>query len=131
MAVYREGYSAVKDIQNQSRQIWPDACDYGAPTKIGDRLWNTVKQAIDWYGIKSTRTSKMKGHVTAVISLMDEWAVSDGRKTDEEATEYFKIDYYAIKRIPGGYDGFFEIVKITDSQTKKQLAAAEQSQMAA
>jgi len=131
MSVYKEGYHTVELIQKQSKQIWPDACDFGAPTKKDDDLWKWVKQASEWYGIKTCRKSDYTGHVSTIISLIDEWAVSDGRKTEEQATEYYHINYYKGKNIPGGYDGFFEVTLITDSQIKKQLAAAEEAQMAA
>lgn len=38
MAVYREGYKAIEAIKRASRQIYNDACDYGAPTKKGEPI---------------------------------------------------------------------------------------------
>lgn len=44
MAVYREGYKAIEMIEKSSKRIYNDACDYGAPTKSGDVIWNYAKQ---------------------------------------------------------------------------------------
>lgn len=124
MSVYKEGYHAVQLIQSNSRQIWPDACDFGAPTKKDDVLWNWAKQLADWYGIKSTR--KVTGlnvskQADIYISLMDEW------KTGK--TEFFHLIYYKTPSIKG-YDGFFEITKVTDSKLIAELTKAEEKQMA-
>lgn len=135
MAVYREGYHAVESLQKASTQIYRDACDWGVPVKKNDRNWNLAKQACEWYGIKSTR----KHHKFATgstteqyISLMDEWAVSDGRKTEKQATEFFKITYnqtsfiYLAER----YDGFIEVEKVTNPTLINELTKAEEATFA-
>ena len=33
MSVYKEGYKAIEMIERSSKQIYSDACDFGAPTK--------------------------------------------------------------------------------------------------
>ena len=106
MSVYKEGYHAIQLIQSQSKQIYPDACDHGAPTREGDSLWAWVKQLIDWYGVKGTRqqtnysTGKMVSHI---IILKDEW--NGGWE------EHFKITYtttYGNKN----HDGYFQVERV-------------------
>lgn len=112
MAVYREGYKAVELIENSSKRIFPDACDYGAPTKVGDSIWNSLKQLKEWYGVEDTRHKDEFG-CTVVVELMDEWAVSDGRKNIKEATERFLVTYVICKKGEcKGFDGFASVVKL-------------------
>lgn len=116
MSVYREGFYTVELIRNRSVHIFDDAADFGAPTKKGDDLWNWAKQAIEWYGVEGTRKSH-KYHTGAsveqIIELMDEWAVSDERKTVKEATERFKISYVTCTTGKcKGFDGFFSVEKV-------------------
>jgi hypothetical protein len=117
MAVYREGFSAIKDIEDNSVRIYDDACDFGAPCNKGDKIWNAAKQLVDWYGVPGSRTdySKVGGNgVTQTVELMDEWAVSDKRKTEEEATEYYRVSYHkANTGACKGYDGFISVEKIS------------------
>ena len=40
MAIYREGFHAVKSLQEQAIRIYDDACDYGVPVKKNDANWN-------------------------------------------------------------------------------------------
>mgnify|MGYP003488531941 CR=1 FL=1 len=134
MSVYKEGYHALEYISNQEKQIWPDACDIGSPAKEGDTLWKYAKQLCDWYGIKSTREvsviNSANKTVKVVVSLMDEWSVSDGIKTAKQATQYFEVSYYKAPNIPGGYDGFFAIEEITNPTFIKKLQIAEEAQYA-
>ena len=141
MSVYKEGYHAVELIQKQSKQIYSDACDYGAPTKQDDEIWKWVKQASEWHGIKSTY--KRVGYSTAskeasiVISLMNEWKYSDDaeygkRLNEDDYTEYFKITYIKtnMKRsLHPGNDGFFTVEKITDSTLRKEYKKAVNAQL--
>jgi hypothetical protein len=133
MSVYKEGYHALELITKEAKQIWPDAADFGAPVKKDSSLWNWIKQLTEWYGIKSTRYASApdKKHMTASIyvHLMDEWAVSDERKTEEEATEFYKVTYNKTPGIPN-YDGFVEYYKVTDPKTIKELTNALEAQMA-
>ena len=113
MAIYREGFSAIKDIENNSVRIYNDACDFGAPCKKGDKIWNAAKQLVDWYKVENSRKQYAYG-VENVVELMDEWAVSDERKTVEEATEYYKVSYHkANTGACKGYDGFISVEKIS------------------
>ena len=59
MSVYKEGYMCVETITNASIQIYPDACDFGAPTKQGDEIWNAAKQLVEMYGDEGTRTGEV------------------------------------------------------------------------
>lgn len=58
MAIYREGYHAIELIEENSVQIFPDACDFGAPVRKGDEIWNRSKQLIDWWIIRSKLLSR-------------------------------------------------------------------------
>lgn len=115
MAVYREGYKALELIQKRSKQIYDDACDFGALTRKGDELWNAAKQLIDWYGDKNRKQEDYStgATITCDFTLIDEWAVSDERKTEEEATEKYRLTYVhcknGIKTKEGKYDGYFYI----------------------
>ena len=96
MSVYKEGYHIVESIMNQSRQIFPDAADFGVPVTENDSNWNDIKQLVEWYGVKETRRiDKWNGgsSVECIVELMDEWAVSDRHKTEDEALERFKVYY--------------------------------------
>lgn len=111
MAVYREGYSAIKSITQQSVQIFSDACDFGAPVKVGSTLWNELKQLVDWYKIEGTVKKDQYG-CSAQVLLMDEWAVSDEKKTVAQATEIYDVSY--TKCTTGrcsGFDGFITVSK--------------------
>jgi len=55
MSVYKEAVHAIATIENQSKRIYPDACDFGAPVKKGDDTWNWAKQLVDWFGVEGTR----------------------------------------------------------------------------
>jgi len=120
MAVYREGFAAIDIIEKASVQIYNDACDFGAPCKKGDKIWNTAKQLVDWYEIglrKQYNIGNKPYGVENVVELMDEWAVSDRRKTVEEATEYYKVSYHKMSKGSDGayrnYDGFISVEKIS------------------
>jgi len=110
MAVYREGYSALNLIQSQTVRIYNDACDTGAPTKKGDAIWNAAKQLTDCYGDENTRSEERYStgrSCKSDFTLIDEWAVSDERKTIEEATETYCIEF--VSCTDGkckGYDGY-------------------------
>lgn len=116
MSVYKEGYYAVKELQKSSARIYPDACDYGVPVKIGDNNWNLAKQLGEWYGDKSSRVVHKYStgwNVDMVVTLMDEWAVSDGYKTVKEATEKFHLGFTSCNTgVCKGYNGFITIYKI-------------------
>ena len=96
MAVYREGYKAIEEIKKRSVQIYSDACDYGAPTRKGDSIWNYAKQLMDCYGVEGTRKESRYSTGASVkqeVKLIDEWAVSDERKTLEQATEIYVVTF--------------------------------------
>jgi hypothetical protein len=109
MAVYREGFYAVNELQQNQIQIFTDAADYGAPVRKDDKLWNLAKQLIQWYGVENSRIEYSTG-VTANVKLVDEWAVSDERKTMAQATEIYIVSF--TKCTTGackGYDGFINV----------------------
>ena len=116
MSVYKEGYHAINEIQAQSVQIYSDACDYGVPCKKGDSTWNLTNQLATWYGDKDTK--KVNAYSTGksvdiTVTLMDEWAVSDERKTIKEATENYNLSFVTCKTEKcKGYDGYVTLTKL-------------------
>lgn len=119
MAVYREGYSIISQIQSSSKQIWNDSCDYGVLVKKNDPMFNLTKQLVDWYQVENSR--KQDDYSTGVsvnvlIELMDEWAYSDGRKTEEESIDMFSLTYHTIsdkKLNREGYIGYIYVEQIS------------------
>lgn len=117
MAVYREGYMILEQYEKQKVQIWNDACDEGVLINVNDKTAGAVKQLIEWYGEPSTRKQTAPNQVQIEVTLMDEWAVSDERKTVKEATEVYTVNYYGFKKadqnslIRKGFDGFYSITK--------------------
>ena len=114
MAIYREGYHAVNEIQSQLIQIYDDACDYGVPVKKNDKNWKLANMLFSMYGDKSTRQQNSTGkNVYSFITLIDEWSVSDERKTLKQATETYSLTYTTCKNGKcKGYDGFISLHKI-------------------
>ena len=116
MAVYREGYHAVSELEKNQIRIYPDACDYGVPVKKGDRNWNLAKQLFDMYGDKESRKVHRYStgiNVDSVVTLIDEWAVSDEIKTVKEATDNFHLGYVKCSTgVCKGYDGFIFVYKM-------------------
>lgn len=97
MAVYREGYFLLEQIYKNTKQVFNDAADQGAPVKKGDQLWNFLQYSVKAYELPETR--KVEGGILSVqIKLIDEWAVSDARKTVENATEFYLIEYTPLKK---------------------------------
>lgn len=115
MAVYREGFTIVENLLNNSRQIFSDAADYGVLVKKGDEFWNQAKQLVEWYGVEGTRKEERYSTGVTVkhdIELMDEWAVSDGRKTEEQATIQYTVSFVSLStrhRETKGYNGYITI----------------------
>ena len=116
MSVYKEFFAGVQTIQNNSNRICNDACDYGAITKKGDEVWNTMKMLADMYGVKNTRKiDKYTTGSTVEIELIgiDEWAVSDERKTLKEATIKLKMIFVAYTTSKfKGFDGYVYLEQI-------------------
>ena len=114
MAIYREGYHAVNEIQSQLIQIYDDACDYGVPVKKNDKNWKLANMLFSMYGDKSTRQQNSTGkNVYSFITLIDEWSVSDERKTIKQATETYTLTYTTCKNGKcKGFDGFISLHKI-------------------
>lgn len=116
MSVYKEGYSAVELISNNSKRIFDDACDWGAPTRKGDKIWNAANQLCKDYGVKGSRVVNryLSGRsVKQQVVLIDEWSVSDERKTIKQATEKYEVTFVSCtKGACKGYDGYIVIVKL-------------------
>ena len=118
MSVYKEGFFIINQLNEKKKPIWlKEDRVYGVLTNKGDRIWNDVKQLVEWYRVRDIDTRKEwdKG-VSEEIELLDEWAFSDGRKTEEQATERWKITYNIQSIIVQGtlksYDGFITIERL-------------------
>jgi hypothetical protein len=106
MSVYKEGFYALQMIENQSTQVFTDSCDFGAPTKKGDQIWNAAKQLVDWYGDKATRRVEKYGTgitVTTRVTLLDEWTTGQ---------EYVYDVSYITLRNHKKMDGYIYLQKI-------------------
>lgn len=122
MAVYREGYHALETIKELEQQVFSDAADTGAPVDRKDNVWVSIMQLYDMYGEKKTRAEETKDSFSFNFTLIDEWAVSDERKTMQQAIEKYKLTYTKLagyQRKPylnpafKGMHGFVTINKIS------------------
>jgi hypothetical protein len=109
MSVYKEGFHAIALIKQNSRQIYPDAADFGMLVKKGDQNWNWTKQLCDWYGVKETRVFEKyaTGHtLSQVVSLMNEHG-------DHKEVKYC-ITYVSVdgKRETKGFDGYVYVEEL-------------------
>jgi hypothetical protein len=96
MAVYREGFKAYETYMNKYQRIFTDACDVGVPiTDNPTDVGNQIMQMLLWYKNDETRKLVPDG-VQIDVELLDEWALSDGRKTEKEAEFNLKLTYYKV-----------------------------------
>lgn len=106
MSVYKEGYYAIKLIEQNSKRIYPDACDFGAPIKVGDEIWNWAKQLCSWYGVEGTK--KVDAYSTGTTVT----------QTVELGTETrpFKVTRYSVTYVTTrgdkNQDGYIYITKL-------------------
>lgn len=108
MSVYKEGFYIAEELTKASRQIYPDAADYGVPVKPGSRLWNMAKQLADFYGKKETRTVEryLTGHSAEIeISLLDEWS---GKGTEFR----FILSYTTADKLKDGCVGYISLTPV-------------------
>ncbi len=71
MSVYKEAIYGLNHIQTNSKQVFPDAADYGAPCKKGDDTWNWAKQLVDWYAVKGSRKVETYSTGTTVSAIIE------------------------------------------------------------
>ena len=109
MSIFKEGYHTVNLIQNHSRQIFPDAADYGAPTTEGDKIWMWVKQAIEWYGVKGSR--RQTNYSTGTTVTHDILLMNEGGRLPNDR---FRITY-TTTRGNKNHDGYFQVVKVNST----------------
>jgi hypothetical protein len=116
MAIYREGYHALEEIQSQSIRIYDDACDYGVPVRKNDKIWKLANMLFSMYGDKQYRKQHNYStgkNVSTFITLIDEWSVSDELKTLKQATETYSMHYTTCRTGKcKGFDGYISIYKI-------------------
>lgn len=98
MAVFREAFNAMELIQKNSSQVFSDAADYGAPYVKGDKIWDACQQLASYHDPGTEKSEKWKGGKTLEIIVIDEWAVSDGRKTVEQATFTVVMSVNSLKQ---------------------------------
>ena len=114
MSVYKEAFSALSVIAGNSVRIFSDACDFGAPTRKGDEVW-VAAGVLAEYSKEKTNVSKYATGQSAskIVTVVDEWAVLDERKTIEKATETYLLAYtechYGKCK---GMDGYISVTKI-------------------
>lgn len=107
MSVYKEGFSWIQEISSKQKQIYPDAADFGAPTKKGDSVWETMKDLTDWYGNKETKKVDVYATGTTVtihVELLDEW--------DSGAPVNFELVYVTTRR-DKNQDGYVYVRALT------------------
>ena len=108
MAVFKEGYHIVNEIEKSSKQIYPDACDYGAPVTKGDKLWNNVNQLFEWYGEKESK--KVIEYSTGTSAEFIAELIFEG-DAYKGLVERFKVEYHTI-RDHKDMDGFVSVYKL-------------------
>ena len=108
MSVYKEGYYIVDQIMKAQVQIFPDACDFGAPTKRGDKLWNYAKQLANDYGTDVTKVNRYGTGRSAMkrISLRREH--QPGMPYDVFVMDFVSCEKGKCK----GFDGYLHIYKV-------------------
>ena len=122
MAVYREGFSILSELTRNPGSMAKENV-YVYWVKRGDKTWNKISQLVKSYGLDETRKVYYVKHqgkaVECIISLVDEWAVSDERKTLKEATTYHKVTYFTRKF--NSYTGYFRLEILTDKIITNKL----------
>lgn len=121
MSVFKEGYKAIETIQRNTQQVFNDACDAGAPVYIDGVIWKVIQTLVNYLddderaGIVRTNEG-----CTCKVTLIDEWAVSDQRKTYEQAQDTFVIEYQKLDTYQNkpyltesfkGADGYVNVYK--------------------
>jgi hypothetical protein len=104
MAVYREGFSIVEKLIALQGPVYQDGADYGVTANPDSPIFKAVKQLVDWYGVKGSRIDH--GNFCGIshdVELVDEWAVSDNRKTMKEATQVYRVTWLQHAHYKSGY----------------------------
>lgn len=94
----------VESIESKSKQIFPDAADFGAPTRKGDAVWNAAKQLVDWYGVEGTRIEQRYPTGTTVSQVIEYMP------NEHESDEYIKVvvEYTTTRNHPS-MDGYVTV----------------------
>jgi hypothetical protein len=116
MSVYKEAFHIINSINSKSVNIFSDSCDFGVPVKMGDSMWNLTNQLATWYGDANTKKVNVYStgkSVDITVTTIDEWAVSDERKTIKQATENYNLSFVTCKTGKcKGYDGYVTLTKL-------------------
>jgi len=102
MSVYKEAWYIIRDIQNHSRQVYPDAADYGVPVKKGDSFWKQARQLVDMYGEPENR--KVDRYFTGVTVTQKLRIADEGTKTWHE----FILEYVSTGDYADGYISVYQ-----------------------
>lgn len=97
MAVYREGYDIIGKLLRAQTAVFSDAADCGVPVTKGNGYFKMVGQLVEGYGVENTRKVDRET-VYHDIELIDEWAVSDERKTLSQATDRYRVSYTNLRQ---------------------------------
>lgn len=119
MSVYKEAYFILAAIATRSHRIYEDACDFGAPVKIGDPLWNNLKYLASFMveGTREENRYSTGRSVSMDIELMDEWG------GQEHPTEYFHLEFVSCTTGKcKGYDGYVNLFP-SDSKALESFCA--------
>lgn len=123
MSVYKEGFSAVKTIESASKRIYPDACDFGALTNIGDNIWNAAAQLIQMYKDEDSVRKEEKYNtgitVTHEFSLMDEWSTGD--QYMYRVTYVGSLKGQKMKTPSGKFDGYIYLELLNTIKGNKRM----------
>ena len=119
MSVYKEMGFAIREIENKSKQIFPDAADFGVPVKsFDDPIFKLIMGVKEQYNLKlntytyttgSTQTLEFDGGWPAVIEAGFEKATIQyiTTRNNKEMKGYITFNTYtseAAKRKAANYD---------------------------
>lgn len=110
MSVYKEGYYALSKIEKFTKRIHSDGCDYGAPVKKGDPLWNLVKQLVDWYRVKEKSTRHIDEYVLGGTTVSEEVELMIEGDYRQGTIERFRVTYVTFQT--RDMDGYVYVDKI-------------------
>lgn len=113
MSVYKEFFHAVQIIETHSRQVWNNACDYGAPTKKNDAVWGAMQTLADYVIDGTRKVERYETGTTVEVEVygIDEWAVADDCVSQEDAVVKFKMIYVTTNKAKQ-FDGYVYLEQI-------------------
>lgn len=122
MSVYKEGFMCLETIESASKRIYPDACDFGALTNVGDKIWQAASQLVEMYKDENKRTYVKYATgvtVTNEVTIMDEWQTGD--QFTYLVTYTGSLKGQKMKTFSGKFDGFIQVELIGTVKGNKRL----------